>query len=208
MHRYQSREVVIRAETMSPFEIIRSATTVNAELLNRSGELGIVAPGARADLIVIDGDPLADISFARRRQRAPHPHHERRGIYRRLCDLSATSKSDAFEGTPNFSRSAYRDMIDPLDCDSLNHCHLSNLRTYVSIYIIFKSVTCVTAFRPMPPATAALLVKERSASALPTLICREQKRLYRGLSRRRDELWTRVASHARQQKLKTRVPME
>ena len=33
------------------------------ELLNRSGELGIAAPGARADLIVIDGDPLADISL-------------------------------------------------------------------------------------------------------------------------------------------------
>ena len=48
---------------MAPFDIIRSATTVNAELLNRSGELGIVAPGARADLIAIDGNPLADISF-------------------------------------------------------------------------------------------------------------------------------------------------
>jgi imidazolonepropionase-like amidohydrolase len=63
MHRYQSREFVIRAEAMSPFEIIRSATTVNAELVNRSGELGVVAPGARADLIAVDGDPLADISL-------------------------------------------------------------------------------------------------------------------------------------------------
>jgi imidazolonepropionase-like amidohydrolase len=63
MHRYQSREFVIRAEAMSPFDIIRSTTTINAELLNRSGELGVVVPGARADLIVIDGDPLADISL-------------------------------------------------------------------------------------------------------------------------------------------------
>ncbi len=63
MHRYQSREFVIRAEAMSPFEIIRSATIVNAELLNRAGELGVVAPGARADLITVDGDPLADISL-------------------------------------------------------------------------------------------------------------------------------------------------
>jgi imidazolonepropionase-like amidohydrolase len=63
MHRYQSREFVIRAEAMAPFEVIRSATTVNAELLNRSGELGIVAAGAIADLIVVDGDPLADISL-------------------------------------------------------------------------------------------------------------------------------------------------
>jgi imidazolonepropionase-like amidohydrolase len=63
MHRYQSREFVIRAEAMAPFDIIRSATIVNAELLNRPGELGVVAPGARADLIAVDGDPLADISL-------------------------------------------------------------------------------------------------------------------------------------------------
>ncbi len=63
MHRHQSREFTIRADAMAPFDIIRSATIVNAELLNRSGELGIVAPGARADLIAINGDPLADISL-------------------------------------------------------------------------------------------------------------------------------------------------
>jgi imidazolonepropionase-like amidohydrolase len=63
MHQYQSREFVLRAEAMAPFDIIRSATIVNAELLNQSGELGVVAPGARADLIVVDGDPLRDISL-------------------------------------------------------------------------------------------------------------------------------------------------
>ena len=63
MHRHQSREFVIRAEAMAPFDIIRSATIVNAELLNRAGELGVIAPGARADLIAVDGDPLADISL-------------------------------------------------------------------------------------------------------------------------------------------------
>jgi imidazolonepropionase-like amidohydrolase len=63
MHRHQSREFVIRAEAMTPFDIIRSATIVNAELLNRAGDLGVVAPGARADLIVVDGDPLADIAL-------------------------------------------------------------------------------------------------------------------------------------------------
>jgi imidazolonepropionase-like amidohydrolase len=63
MHRHQSREFMIRAEAMAPFDIIRSATTINAELLNQSGTIGIVAPGARADLIVVDGDPLAEISL-------------------------------------------------------------------------------------------------------------------------------------------------
>jgi imidazolonepropionase-like amidohydrolase len=63
MHRHQSREFVIRAEAMAPLDIIRSATTINAELLNRSGEIGVVAPGARADLIAVAGNPLADITL-------------------------------------------------------------------------------------------------------------------------------------------------
>jgi imidazolonepropionase-like amidohydrolase len=63
MHRHQGHEFTIRAEVMAPFDVIRSATTVNAELLNRSREIGVVAPGARADLIAVDGDPLADLSL-------------------------------------------------------------------------------------------------------------------------------------------------
>jgi imidazolonepropionase-like amidohydrolase len=63
MHRHQSHEFTLRAEAMKPFDIIRSATIVNAELLNRAGELGVVAPGARADLVAVDGDPLADLSM-------------------------------------------------------------------------------------------------------------------------------------------------
>src|SRR5208282_5256889 len=63
MHRHQSREFVIRAEAMAPFDIIRSATIVNADLLTRAGDLGVVASGGRADLIAVDGDPLADISL-------------------------------------------------------------------------------------------------------------------------------------------------
>ena len=35
-------------------------TAVNAEILQREGELGVVRPGALADLIVVDGDPLAE----------------------------------------------------------------------------------------------------------------------------------------------------
>jgi imidazolonepropionase-like amidohydrolase len=61
-HDQQSREFEIRARVLSPAEVIRSATVVNAEILNRAGELGVVAPGARADLLVVDGDPLSDLS--------------------------------------------------------------------------------------------------------------------------------------------------
>jgi imidazolonepropionase-like amidohydrolase len=63
LHDYQSREFLLRAEVLSPYEVLKSATSVNAELLNRSGELGVVAPGAIADLLVVDGDPLKDLGL-------------------------------------------------------------------------------------------------------------------------------------------------
>jgi imidazolonepropionase-like amidohydrolase len=61
MHDLQLQEFVIRSEVQPPADLIRSATTTAARLLQREGELGVVAPGALADLLVIDGDPLADI---------------------------------------------------------------------------------------------------------------------------------------------------
>jgi imidazolonepropionase-like amidohydrolase len=42
-------------------DLIRPATTTAARLLCQQGELGVVAPGALADLLVIDGNPLDDI---------------------------------------------------------------------------------------------------------------------------------------------------
>jgi imidazolonepropionase-like amidohydrolase len=60
-HDQQSRELAIRAEVLPAAEILRSATLVNARILQREGELGVVAPGALADLLVVDGDPLADL---------------------------------------------------------------------------------------------------------------------------------------------------
>ncbi len=62
-HHYQSLEFSIRAEVLSPFEVIQSATVKNAELLNRSGELGIIAADAIADMIVVDGNPLEDLNL-------------------------------------------------------------------------------------------------------------------------------------------------
>ena len=59
----QSREFLIRAEAMAPLDIIRSATIVNARLLQCEGKLGVVAPGAFADLLVVAGDPLKDLNL-------------------------------------------------------------------------------------------------------------------------------------------------
>ena len=65
-HRHlQSREFAIRAEVERAADIVRSATSVNADLIRRP-DLGRVTPGATADLIVIDGDPLADVTVLAR----------------------------------------------------------------------------------------------------------------------------------------------
>jgi imidazolonepropionase-like amidohydrolase len=62
LHAQQSRELSIRARVLPPVDVLRSATLVNAEILGRAGELGVIAPGAKADLLVVDGNPLADLS--------------------------------------------------------------------------------------------------------------------------------------------------
>jgi imidazolonepropionase-like amidohydrolase len=62
MHAWQSREFKIRAEVQQPAAIIRAATTTAARLLRMEGEIGKLAPGAFADLLVVDGNPLEDIN--------------------------------------------------------------------------------------------------------------------------------------------------
>jgi imidazolonepropionase-like amidohydrolase len=62
-HDQQSREFAIRAEALSPQEILRSATLTNARILGREGELGVIAPGALADLLVVEGNPLDNVAL-------------------------------------------------------------------------------------------------------------------------------------------------
>src|SRR3989441_2496754 len=47
---------------MTPMDAIRSATSRAAELLGMSGELGVIAPGAYADIVAVSGDPLRDVN--------------------------------------------------------------------------------------------------------------------------------------------------
>ncbi|PZX19870.1 imidazolonepropionase-like amidohydrolase [Palleronia aestuarii] len=59
----QSREFAIRAEVQPAIEVIRAATTIAAEVIRRPGRLGTIAADAWADLIVVDGNPLEDITL-------------------------------------------------------------------------------------------------------------------------------------------------
>jgi imidazolonepropionase-like amidohydrolase len=46
---------------LTPMQAIRAATSRAAEMLDEKGELGVVAPGAYADIIAVSGDPLKDV---------------------------------------------------------------------------------------------------------------------------------------------------
>ena len=59
----QSREFLLRSEVVSPIEIIRSATTIGAQVVRQEGRLGTVRAGAYADLLLVDGDPLRDLNL-------------------------------------------------------------------------------------------------------------------------------------------------
>jgi imidazolonepropionase-like amidohydrolase len=57
----ESREFMIRSEVLSPIEIIRSATTIGAQIIRQEGKLGTLKAGAFADLLLMDGDPLKNL---------------------------------------------------------------------------------------------------------------------------------------------------
>jgi imidazolonepropionase-like amidohydrolase len=62
LYTQQCRELEIRARVFKPVDVLRQATSLSAELMNLQGRLGCVASEAFADLLVVDGDPLKDIS--------------------------------------------------------------------------------------------------------------------------------------------------
>jgi imidazolonepropionase-like amidohydrolase len=57
----QSREFEVRGRHESSLDVLRSATSVNAELIGLQGEVGTLRAGAAADLIAVSGDPLANV---------------------------------------------------------------------------------------------------------------------------------------------------
>jgi imidazolonepropionase-like amidohydrolase len=62
LHTRQLSEFELRGRVLPPIEVLRSACQSGAELVEEAGRLGCVAEGAYADLLVVDGDPLSDLS--------------------------------------------------------------------------------------------------------------------------------------------------
>jgi imidazolonepropionase-like amidohydrolase len=57
---------------MAPMDAIHSATSRASEMLDMKGEIGVVAPGAYADVVAVSGDPLRDITELQRVQFVMH----------------------------------------------------------------------------------------------------------------------------------------
>ena len=62
MHYAQLEEFNLRAQVQPPADIIRAATSTAAKLLDMEGQIGTTRPGAHADLLIVDGNPLDDIT--------------------------------------------------------------------------------------------------------------------------------------------------
>jgi imidazolonepropionase-like amidohydrolase len=69
MQEQQLTEFALRSEVQPALEVLRAATINAAKLLRREGQIGIVAPGALADLLVLDGNPLENIGAVQDPQR-------------------------------------------------------------------------------------------------------------------------------------------
>lgn len=58
---FQCTEFSIRKQVETPFQTLHSATYKNAQLLNMEGKLGVIQPGAYADILVVNSNPLDNI---------------------------------------------------------------------------------------------------------------------------------------------------
>ena len=75
----------------SPLEAIQAATQAGGQLMGEPGRLGVIAEGAFADLLLVDGDPVADIALLQDRER-----------------FLAVMKDGAFHTAPDPNRQARR----------------------------------------------------------------------------------------------------
>ena len=62
-------EYFVKYVGFTPMEAILSATKLGGEIMMRPGELGVVRAGALADLLLVDGDPLANLAVLRDKSR-------------------------------------------------------------------------------------------------------------------------------------------
>jgi imidazolonepropionase-like amidohydrolase len=67
-HGRNAEEFIVRVRDggQDPMTALMSATSISAESLGLKGKIGAIVPGMEADIIAMDGDPLRDVTAARR----------------------------------------------------------------------------------------------------------------------------------------------
>jgi imidazolonepropionase-like amidohydrolase len=66
-HGDNAREMELMAEYgMIPLDVLKSATSVNADVFGIANRVGRIRPGLLADLLIVEGDPSVDISRIRK----------------------------------------------------------------------------------------------------------------------------------------------
>lgn len=63
MHVAKARELAIKAKVLTPMGSLLAATRTNAELFGMAEDIGTVEVGKLADLLVVTGDPVEDVSI-------------------------------------------------------------------------------------------------------------------------------------------------
>ena len=59
---YQGKEFLMRQNIMPKKDILKSATLINAEIVNQKDKIGVIKEGSFADILLVDGNPLEDFS--------------------------------------------------------------------------------------------------------------------------------------------------
>lgn len=80
---HEELELLVRSG-FSAYEALRSATVVPAEYLGKGSEWGTLAPGRRADVVLVPANPLQDVRVLRRPEGVMA-----RGVYRDRAALDA-----------------------------------------------------------------------------------------------------------------------
>ncbi|WP_262696187.1 metal-dependent hydrolase family protein [Kordiimonas aquimaris] len=62
LHKFQRQEILLRSKVETPFQILNSATAVNAELMGLEREIGIIQEGTFADFLMLNTNPLQELS--------------------------------------------------------------------------------------------------------------------------------------------------
>ncbi len=70
LHKYQSMEFEIRAKVLTAHDILYSASRVSSRLCMMENQIGVISEGAYADFVVVNGNPLEDVTILSRPEKS------------------------------------------------------------------------------------------------------------------------------------------